>query len=154
MVSVGLHDFFFGGLTARQPSTHQPINMRSTLVGSICCLTAGESVHAGSCPAPGQRNTHPNTHLCAVTVQRHCGLKSPHPQPPYSASDNKGASEGQQMYLQAKRPCWHVFKHPWTFPALAVNPLHHLFRKDKIRETTAAVISRTGCDRVVWKLQQ
>lgn len=133
MVSVGLRDFLFGGLTARQPSTLQPINTRSTLVGSICCLTAGESVHAGSCPAPGQRNTHgdvrTNRHTPKHTLVR-CNsskaLRAEHPP--------RGASEGQQMYLQAKPPRWHVFKHPRTFAALAVNTLHHLFRKDKIRK--------------------
>lgn len=37
MVSMGLHDFLFGEPTAHQPSTLQPINTVSTLVGSICC---------------------------------------------------------------------------------------------------------------------
>lgn len=47
-----------------------------------------------------------------------------------------------------------MFKHPLTFAALAVNTLHHLFRKDKIREMTTVVILRAGHDPAVLKLQQ
>lgn len=172
MVSDGLHDFLFGGPTARQPSTLQPINTISTLVGAICCLTAGESVHAGSCPAPGQGDTHgdvrTNRHTPKHTLARcnssktlrakppppHTHTHHHHPHPLYSASDDSGPSEGQQMYLQAKRPCWRVFKHLWTFTAFAVNALHHLFRKDKIGEMTTVVISRAGHNCAVLKLQQ
>lgn len=74
MVSVGLHDFFF--LVGSQPGKpFQPINTRSTLVGSICCLTAGESVHAGSCPSAWAKKhtrrckitpAHTQTHTCAL----------------------------------------------------------------------------------------
>lgn len=124
MVSRGQHDFLFDGPTARQPSTLQPINTISTLVGFICCLTAGESVHAGSCPAPGQGDTHgdvrTNRHTPKHTLARCNSSKTLQaeicpPRPLYSTSDDRWASEGQQMYLQAIRPCWHVFKHPRTF---------------------------------------
>lgn len=98
-----------------------------------------------------------NQHTPKHTLARYnCSktLRVEAPQPPhlYSASD-RGASEGQQMYLQAKHPCWHVFKRSRAFAALAVNTLHHLFRKDKIREMTTVVISRAGSNRAVLKLK-
>lgn len=132
-----------------------PVNTILTLVGSICCLTAGEAVHAGSCPAPGQGDTHgdvrTNRHTPKHTLV-HCSssktLQAEHPPPPppptrplYSASDDRGASEGQQMYLEANvRAGMHLSTPPRTFAALAVNTLHHLYRKDKIREMTTVVI--------------
>lgn len=164
MVRVGLHDFLFGGPTTPQPSTLQLINMISTLLGSICCLTAEKSVHVRSCPTAGQGDTHGDVRPCRHTPKHTlvcCNssktLQAENPPPPclfYSASKDRGASKRQQMHLQAKRPCWHVFKHLRTFAALAVNILHHLFRKDKIREMTTVVVLRAGHDCAVLKQQQ
>lgn len=161
MVSRGLHDFLFDGPTARQPSTLQPINTISTLVGSICCLTVGESVHAGSCPAPGQGDTHgdvrTNRHTPKHTLARCNSSKTLQAEicPP-ALSIQHLTTEGQakdsrctyRQYVPAGM-CSSTPEH-----SLAVNTLHHLFRKDKIREMTTVVISRAGHDRAALKLHQ
>lgn len=135
------------------PPPVKPVNTILTLVGSICCLTAGEAVLAGSCPAPGQGDTHgdvrTNRHTPKHTLV-HCNssktLQAEHPHhhhhPPAlfiqhlttegQAKDSRCTYKQMSVLACIRAP-------PRTFAALAVNTLHHLFRKDKIREMTTVI---------------